>query len=166
MVVCYECSHNAPVGALFCTECGEHLIELGGLPAVADDLTIEKKPDLLGQSGGEGAYHTHVLFMIPVSGRRLELPIQTTIRVGRHQPGESDVPELDLSEDGGKSAGVSRDHARIQLLEDGHTLTLTDLGSTNGTLLNHFPLPPELPYPINHGDEIYFGNLVVHVFFK
>lgn len=166
MVVCFECSHHAPVGALYCSECGEHLIELGGLPAVADDYTIEKKPDLLGQRGGEGPYHTQIVFLIPSSGRRIECPIQPLMRVGRSSSTDDERPELDFAADGGAAAGVSRQHAVIHLLDDGHTLTLTDQGSTNGTLLNHFPLPTELPYPINHGDEIYFGNLVVHVFFK
>lgn len=166
MIVCVECSHHAPTGAMFCSECGEHLIELGGAPAVDDSISIEKMPDLRGKSGYTGAFHKKVIFLLPVSGRRIELPFQPVIRVGRTSPEDHDPPELDLTPDSGRSAGVSRNHAIIHMSEDGHTLTVTDLHSTNGTFLNHFPLPPELPYPINHGDEIYFGNLIVHVFFK
>ena len=48
----------------------------------------------------------------------------------------------------------------------GTQLLVRDLGSTNGTLLNNYRLPPDLPYPLHNGDEIRFGRLLVHVFFE
>ncbi len=49
---------------------------------------------------------------------------------------------------------ISREHARFEL-RDG-ALLLTDLGSTNGTFLNHRRL--EEPEPLDVGDIIHFGN--------
>jgi pSer/pThr/pTyr-binding forkhead associated (FHA) protein len=41
---------------------------------------------------------------------------------------------------------------------------LIDLESTNGTLLNNYRLSPHEPYPLHSGDEIRFGDLLVHLF--
>ena len=54
---------------------------------------------------------------------------------------------------------ISRHHAELRMTAEG--VLLRDLNSTNGTFLNQYRLPPELPYPIKNGDEIQFGNLLV-----
>ena len=64
----------------------------------------------------------------------------------------------------GALSGVSRRHARIEVNHLG--VVITDLNSTNGTRLNDFDLPPDLPYALNHGDELYFGHLLARVFFE
>jgi hypothetical protein len=52
---------------------------------------------------------------------------------------------------------ISREHARFDYL-DGQ-LQLSDLGSTNGTFINHRRLDqPEHPEPITADDTIHFGN--------
>ena len=52
---------------------------------------------------------------------------------------------------------ISREHARFDS-RDGQLL-LTDLGSTNGTFINHGRLEQsESPAPIRDGDTIHFGN--------
>jgi pSer/pThr/pTyr-binding forkhead associated (FHA) protein len=65
---------------------------------------------------------------------------------------------------GGADQGVSRRHAEIRRGED--TLTLVDLGSTNGTHLNGQRLIPHQPRVLRDGDEIRMGKLVFHIFFK
>lgn len=166
MIICAECGHEEFQGALFCTECGEHLLELGGMPAVSDQITIERKPNLLGHKQEVATRSQEIMFMIPSSGRRINLPFQNKIRIGRGEPDDPHAPELNLTQDDGSAAGVSREHAEIRISDDGISLVIIDLNSTNGTFLNHFRLPPQLPYPVAHGDEIYFANLVVHVFFR
>ena len=59
---------------------------------------------------------------------------------------------------------VSRVHAEIKLEKDGYAIR--DLGSTNGTRVNNYPIPPHLPFALNSGDEIKLGNLLIHVFFE
>lgn len=51
---------------------------------------------------------------------------------------------------------ISRQHALFDTTEDG--LTLTDLGSTNGTFINHQPIQPPEPVPVGVGDIIHFAN--------
>lgn len=56
------------------------------------------------------------------------------------------------------SPTISRIHARIQRL--GSTYYLSDLNSKNGTFLNGTPVMLGTEYPLHHGDEIRFANLV------
>jgi diguanylate cyclase (GGDEF)-like protein len=55
---------------------------------------------------------------------------------------------------------VSRHHALIRLNPDG-LITLTDLGSTNGTFLNGHRIDPDLPVPLSDGDRVRIGSVVV-----
>ena len=86
--------------------------------------------------------------------------MQDELRIGRAS--SEFVPEVDLTDDDGAEKGVSRLHAKIQSVQEG--VVLIDLDSTNGTLLNNYRLPPNEPYPVHSGDEIRFGDLLVHLF--
>ncbi|MCI0398077.1 MAG: FHA domain-containing protein [Chloroflexi bacterium] len=168
MIRCRECGSAEPEGALFCSECGNPLVEsknqsTAQLP-FSDNLTDPLPPSLLGQDLGAITDARKVMFVIPSSGRRVTLELLEEIRVGRADPTKSVIPELDLTDDKGAEFGVSRMHASIQISNRG--VVLVDLGSTNGTLLNNYRLPPDLPYPLHNGDEIRFGRLLVHVFFE
>ena len=52
---------------------------------------------------------------------------------------------------------VSGSHAQISA-EDGDVFILTDIGSTNGTLLNGERLPVHAPAALSDGDEILIGG--------
>src|SRR5262252_1865402 len=65
--------------------------------------------------------------------------------LGRSHPGSPIQPDCDLSPFD-KEGRVSRQHASIEW-KDGR-LFITDLGSTNGTLLNGRPLSPHQPVEI------------------
>jgi hypothetical protein len=168
MISCRDCGASQAPGALFCTECGRSLVSTSEL--VTDQLPFitashePAPPPLLGQDLGRAGPTRRLNFVIPVSGRRLSIMAMREIRVGRADPTQEFWPELDLTDDGGAEQGVSRFHAAIQFASQGPVLV--DRGSTNGTLLNNYRLPPDLPYPLHHGDEIRFGRLLVHLFFE
>ena len=54
---------------------------------------------------------------------------------------------------------VSRQHARLEVIENGE-ITLEDLSSTNGTLVNDQSLVPHLPRQLAGGDRIRFGSVL------
>ncbi|MBI3763403.1 MAG: FHA domain-containing protein, partial [Chloroflexi bacterium] len=60
--------------------------------------------------------------------------------------------------------GVSRMHATLTI--NGTSLTLTDLGSTNGSMVNSVKLQPNAPFQLNDGDEIRLGKLALRVYFE
>jgi pSer/pThr/pTyr-binding forkhead associated (FHA) protein len=86
------------------------------------------------------------------------------ILLGRSDFQSSQIPDLDMTPFGAAEQGVSRRHAVIRRGEN--TLTLVDLGSTNGTHLNGQRLTPNQPRVLRDGDEIRIGRLVFHIFFK
>jgi hypothetical protein len=77
------------------------------------------------------------------------------LRIGRRDPRQNHYPELDLAE---HDRGIaSRNHAVIT--RDGDFYTLTDLGSTNGTLLNGALVPHRQPQRLRPGDRIKVGEV-------
>jgi hypothetical protein len=72
--------------------------------------------------------------------------------IGRSSKKRSIKPQIDLLPDD----AVSHRHALIVQKEDGQ-LTITDLGSSNGTELNGKELAPNQPRPLQDGDRIDLG---------
>ncbi|MBN1483168.1 MAG: FHA domain-containing protein [Chloroflexia bacterium] len=95
------------------------------------------------------------------SGRTIPCPIDEVILIGRGDAAGGIFPEVDLTQDNGYMAGVSRRHARI--IRRGDEFYLEDLESMNGTFLNRKRLPPHTPTPFEGGDEIRLGNMVLRV---
>lgn len=164
MITCRECGHQEFAGALFCSECGASLLELGGEVAVLDAPRAPKPPPLLGQTVSHTRNLPRLLVaFLPLTSKRVTLPLEAgEILVGRATADQENPPALDLTPHHGAELGVSRIHAAIQITEQG--ITIIDLNSTNGTFINNFRLPPELPYPIQNGDELQFGSLLIHIF--
>lgn len=123
-----------------------------------------RSPSLTGQKLNMNTDVRQLRFVIGEAGRSVTLPLDEPILIGRADPERGVYPDLDLSGDNASECGVSRRHARIEV--SGADIVLTDLGSTNGTLLNTFPLPPELPYSLRNGDRIHIGTLLIQVYFQ
>lgn len=160
-----ECGSSQEEGSLFCSECGGFLlVETGKITAVLPFSEFANRPPpppLTKDALTPTAVAPQITLVVPSSRRRFKLTIKDEIQIGRAS--SELVPEVDLSDDDGAEKGVSRLHAKIQAVQAG--LVLIDLESTNGTLLNNYRLPPHEPYPLQSGDELRFGDLLVHLFF-
>jgi pSer/pThr/pTyr-binding forkhead associated (FHA) protein len=80
--------------------------------------------------------------------------------IGRPDPARGIFPDIDLSSHGGETGGVSRQHARLTV--NGGQVLIEDLHSLNSTFLNKQWLAPEQCFPLNDGDEIRLGGLVLN----
>lgn len=98
-------------------------------------------------------------FVVVATGSLLLIPIQDEVLIGRADPRGNVVPDIDLSMYGGGSAGVSRQHARLLHSADGWAIE--DLRSTNGTYVNDQPVSPTQPAPLNNGDSVRCGQLLL-----
>ena len=142
-------------------------MELEGKQAVMDDSPEPAPPSLVGQSTtADEETWSDIIIMIPSGSRKLKFTPEKDIYIGRSDQESLHNPDINLEEDGGGELGVSRNHAMIKFDKMGEGLVILDLNSTNGTYLNQYRLPPELPYPLKNGDEVQFGNLLVHIFLK
>ncbi len=95
--------------------------------------------------------------LISETGRRLEIPAQDVVIVGREDMRSGIRPDVDLTLDGASAAGVSRRHCRLLRGADGWRVE--DLMSTNYTVLNGKALPAHTPAPVRDGDELRLGKL-------
>jgi hypothetical protein len=167
MIVCPHCAHQNREGSLLCEKCQEKL-NMGGLPASAATRELGSSTDQLAAKATWGTARfgqdAHIIIRIrEVPEPIVILPTKQTI-LGRIDSISSQRPDLDLSPYGALEKGVSRIHAAINRSED--TLTLIDMGSSNGTHLNGQRLAPEQPRVLRDGDEIRLGKLVAHIYFK
>jgi serine/threonine protein kinase len=101
-------------------------------------------------------------FVVAATGSPLHIPQKDVVLIGRTDPRGKVIPDIDLSAYGGGTAGVSRQHAR--LLHTGEGWMIEDLRSTNGTFINDRRVPPSQPTPLNDGDSVRCGQLVLNFY--
>lgn len=93
----------------------------------------------------------------------LVVRLNRSATVGRSDENQA-APTVDFAKHHGLEFGVSRAHARIDRSEN--LLTLTDLGSRNGTYINEQYCRPHSDYLIRDQDEIMFGRLKTRIHFR
>ncbi len=88
-----------------------------------------------------------------------EMPVaRSPMQLGRASEAEGYRPDFDMTfyDDGDY---VSRRHARITRGQGGYFVA--DLGSSNGTTVNGYPLQPHRAYRLRNGDRIKVGLVVI-----
>jgi hypothetical protein len=86
------------------------------------------------------------------------------IILGRKDPNDQYVPDLDLSSFNAFDMGISRRHAALML--SGKRLTVMDLRSSNGTYINDALLDPMEAHQLRDGDMLRMGQLEMRVSFQ
>ena len=165
MMTCGVCGNRDLEGELFCSQCGARLpvpwLEMAPTAAFVDTSRLRRpvpgRTDPLAEMRPG-----QIVIAVGDSGKMVKLEGRGEYLLGREGQ-EDTVPDLDLSEFGGREKGVSRIHAALRH-ENDHVL-LIDLGSTNGTRLNGTPLPAHQPVRVTSGDEIKLGRLPLRVHF-
>jgi len=149
--------HENPEGSAFCDECGERLAQpapdataaTAATPApaatavAAPVATATSTAQLVVQSDG---------YVFPLNGKSEWL-------IGREDPVSNIYPDLDLTEHGGEEGGVSRLHAKVY--QSGDQFSIEDQNSTNFTFVNRQKLAPKTPQPLNSGDEVRLGRVIL-----
>ncbi len=96
--------------------------------------------------------------LVMADGAQIQLANKPEYMLGREDAVSGNFPDVDLEPYGAQSGGVSRQHAKI-IAQGGYFLV--DLNSVNGTFLNKQKLVPNQQMPLNNGDEIRLGKLVM-----
>jgi pSer/pThr/pTyr-binding forkhead associated (FHA) protein len=81
--------------------------------------------------------------------------------IGRADPSSGSFPDVDLEGHNAQQSGISRQHAKITA-QGGYFLE--DLNSVNGTWLNRQKLLSGQKMPLNNGDEIRLGKMVLNFY--
>ena len=161
MIRCPVCHHEEYEGALYCSECGAPLYVPGTTQdlEVGEDTWLPTSENFRSEAPTEDA--RIVLFLVE-SGQRIFLESGQEWTLGRLASGQAVVPDVDLTAYNAYEQGVSRLHAALRMDEHGR-LTITDMGSSNGTRVNGIKILPNTPHPLQHGDIVALGKLVFQI---
>ncbi|NDJ76563.1 MAG: FHA domain-containing protein [Chloroflexi bacterium] len=149
----------------FCEECGHPFF--GDQDALATNRLVDTNQAELAKRLTWGTAHFRsqsIVIRVRDFDEPIRLAAQEEVLLGRSDTKSQTFPDLDMGPYGAAENGVSRQHASIRRGED--TLTLVDLGSTNGTHLNGQRLIPYQPRVLRDGDEVRIGKLVFHIYFE
>jgi pSer/pThr/pTyr-binding forkhead associated (FHA) protein len=102
-----------------------------------------------------------VRLLVVGSGAVVTLPDKAEAIVGRADPVSHFYPDVDLQPHGAMDQGVGRRHVRLVVQQQ--QLLVEDLESTNGSFLNRERLAPRQAAPLQPGDELRLGNMVLQV---
>jgi len=181
MARCAQCQHENIEGALFCDQCGSTLDDSAPLNAVRPRHQTASlvasvlngpnhdRPDtvILDDRGEDDPdvqqadLPPTTFYLVTTSGRRIAVPAQEQVILGRADSRSGVRPDVDLSLEAAQQAGVSRRHCRL-IWRTGHWL-IEDLMSTNYTLVNGTRLASHTPTQVEEGDEIRLGKLTLIV---
>jgi hypothetical protein len=158
-ITCARCNTPLESGASFCPSCGQALPTPIGLACPHCAVINLPGAAYCEMCGTALPPHPHLIVMN--SGLRLSLfnDDQAAVVAGRSDTLSGVAPDLDLEPYAGELAGLSRRHARFSWRDD--RCWLEDLNSVNWTYLNNQRLAPERPTPLNDGDLLRLGNVLL-----
>lgn len=104
----------------------------------------------------------HPRLIVVSNGSYFDLNGYQKVLLGRVDPTSNHFPEVDLTSHGGDEAGVSRKHLQITL--EGNQYFAEDLGSSNGSWIGTTRLAPNTRTPLNSGDQLRLGKLLLNFF--
>jgi pSer/pThr/pTyr-binding forkhead associated (FHA) protein len=170
VIKCPFCQATHVANTLFCSECGNYLLQDEGrqtdpldtaemswveTPA-EEEADISLPHPLVADSKAQA-----IQLIIGAKKRQVEVPLDKAIHLGRVDPASNVFPEVYISNEDDAAKSVSRRHARI--MRQSGTVVVEDLASVNGTFLNGKRLDPYLPEPLNDRDTLYLGKVMIEV---
>lgn len=163
MQICTNCSAKQLDGTIFCLDCGASMTASNGIEATRD-IGAGNAPQTEGLQARAAAHTTEsvlapLTLILAHNGRRLTLDVSDEVLIGRADTARGLIPDIDLGAEGGYDAGVSRRHAILSQRNGAYIIE--DLGSANGTFVNGRRLTAQAAVPLNHGDELKCGTLVL-----
>jgi hypothetical protein len=166
MIACAACQHQELWGALFCSRCGTQLNYQSEVEIASTFFNVDPVPE--SPPTTDPAHPSipqpsplkdepEVGLKFPETGEILSLEGSAEFTLGRVSGDQPILPDIDLSAYQALACGVSRLHATIKVMPD--KITITDLGSANGTRVNGKKLVALEPQPLVNGDRILLGKL-------
>ncbi len=161
---CPTCGAAVQPSDTFCDNCGQVLTPVAPglprepqIPAQAESY----RPDPLPPARPEPVVVAlNPRLQLQASGATLNLPPgKSDYLIGREDPVSGSYPDVDLVPYGGEEGGVSRRHAQISRRSD--QFVIEDLNSVNYTFVNRQKVAPGVAQPLQDGDEIRLGRVVM-----
>jgi FHA domain/Double zinc ribbon len=149
-VTCPQCGAQIKPDAVFCTRCGHSFSSQSAITdaTVVADMTPQTQRATPVDTTG---------YLVAADGQQVILT-GSQMTIGRVAPETAEnKPDINLYA-WPDSGTVSRLHATIDYTNNQYMLT--DLKSTNRTLINDQILAPDVPKALTDGDNIHFGKVI------
>ena len=168
MILCPNCQHHGITGALYCSDCGEQLIDFtnGTTQTTQHSQDNSTTTDNMWPTALPSSQFDSVegLSLFLLSNEQIvHLAGKNEYTIGRATDDQPVVPDVDLSLYGAYDFGVSRLHATITV---GELITITDMGSINGTRLNGRKIQPHSSHTLVHGDVLTLGKIKIQILIR
>ncbi|MBN2043514.1 MAG: protein kinase [Anaerolineales bacterium] len=95
------------------------------------------------------------------TGQVIDLQQNREYLIGRKHKSQPILPDIDLTPFNAYEWGISRLHASLAVYPD--QITITDIGSSNGTWHAGKRIPKDTPYTLQHGDLLHLGKLKIQI---
>lgn len=167
MILCPKCQHEELVGTLYCSECGAELFHLDVSPPKTVLYGTESRPGAgtIPEPGSNPFPQVKstalVFFKILETGQTIPLEDGDEFTLGRISGSQPILPDIDLTPYKAYEGGVSRLHATIKIDRD--QVTITDLGSANGTRINSKKIAAHQAYPLSNEDILSLGKFKAQI---
>jgi pSer/pThr/pTyr-binding forkhead associated (FHA) protein len=165
LIVCPTCQNEELVGTLFCSECGARLIDIEDTPtetAIYDPANSNQENGPSTRlSASEQETKAVVSIKMIDAGQVLPLIGGEEYTIGRISGNQPILPDIDLSPFKAYERGVSRLHATIRIKKN--LVTVTDLGSANGTRINGKRINAHEPHALANGDILTLGKFKAQI---
>ena len=162
--VCNACGTSNAPNHVFCDNCGSSLAAAPppppsqvSRPPVVPPMPIQQAPGAVAPPSPPPVKQAKLI--LTSNGTEFPFGNKSEILIGREDPISGIFPEVDLTSHGGVEGGVSRRHARI--IKQGDQWMIQDLKSTNHTYVNRKKLNLGQREPVNNGDQVRIGRLVL-----
>ena len=163
-MLCPRCTHKLD-DLQVCSNCGYSLKDDDKDQTVI--YSLDDRPGNLVLSGwgkSQVKEKTKLVIHIDQAKKPLIIDPKDRMNIGRSDNTSKADLDLDLAPYGAVDKGVSRLHAVFK--SEGTSISIMDLGSTNGTFLNEEHLSPNNARVLRDGDAVRLGKLIFHVYFK
>jgi hypothetical protein len=143
--------------------------ESGSLRRAREETIVTRvRPQPTRPTEGSPVFEPTMMLCLEIGEARtplvMRLPQRRPLVFGRDDPASGERPDIDLIPYGGFQRGISRRHSALEL--SGKLLSIKDLKSSNGTLLNGVRLDPHERYQLRDGDVLQMGQMTLRISFK
>lgn len=154
---CPNCQAAIRAGDIYCDNCGHLLRSETDMPTPPP---VEPLAPTSGPVEGAPAERPAPRLIIQPDGIMMTLaPGRDIYVIGREDPSSGSYPDVDLVPFGGEEGGVSRQHA--QITRRGEAYFIEDLNSVNYTFVNKKKIAVGIDHPLQDGDEIRLGRVLM-----
>ena len=165
--VCPVCQYKNELEAVVCGQCGETLpdpfMDPGAKTKTTDMPAVSPETLRVWSVDEKTIPENGIAFYIKGAREPAFVDARSEFVLGR-KVGTTSEGLLDLAPFGGYHLGLSRRHAVIRRIEQGYEVL--DLGSVNGTWLNHERLVPHKSYTLASGSHLRIGNMQLFVAYR